>query len=53
MTGWMILFALMALPGAAAALSGFPAPSLTASSLLFGSLFLIALLSHTFRSRIR
>ena len=54
MLGWMILFALMTLPGAAAAFSGYPAAaSLKSSSLVFALLFFFALLTYAIRDRAR
>lgn len=51
MLGWMILFAVMTLPGAAAALGGYPAsPSIITTSVVFGILFVLALLTRVIRS---
>jgi hypothetical protein len=52
--GWMILFALLTLPGAAAAIAGYPvAMSVKTSSLLFALLFLFALSTQAIRGRSR
>ena len=54
MLGWMILFALLTLPGAAAAIAGYPvAMSVKTSSLLFALLFLFALSTQAIRGRSR
>jgi uncharacterized membrane protein YtjA (UPF0391 family) len=53
MLGWMILFALMALPGAAAAMAGHPAVALTTTTVLFAFLFLLTLLISLVRGRAR
>jgi hypothetical protein len=50
MLGWIILFALMTLPGAAAAIAGYhPATSLKTTSVIFAALFLIGLLTQMVR----
>jgi len=50
MLGWMILFALLTLPGAAAAVVGYPASlSLKSTSVIFAILFVVALLTRTIR----
>jgi len=52
MLGWMILFALMTLPGAAAAMSGYPTPvSLKMTSVVFAILFLASLLAQMIREK--
>lgn len=54
MLGWMILFALMTLPGAAAVVAGFPATTLLkATSVIFAFLFLAALLTRVARGWVR
>ena len=54
MLGWMILFALMTLPGAIAAASGYSVgASLKTTTVVFALLFLVALLAHAVRSRAR
>jgi hypothetical protein len=53
MLGWMILFVLMIVPGAAAAMAGYAVAPLTTLSFVFALLFLFALLTHAFRSRAR
>jgi hypothetical protein len=54
MLGWMILFALMTLPGAAAAMAGYPATnSIRTTSVVFALLFLLALLTRVVRGRVR
>lgn len=51
MLGWMILFALMTLPGAGAALAGYhPGASLITTSVVFAALFLAALFTRMVRS---
>jgi hypothetical protein len=53
MLGWMILFALMTLPGAAAAMAGYHATaSLKTTSVVFALLFLVALLTRTLRGQL-
>ncbi len=50
MLGWMILFALMTLPGAAAALAGFPeTTSIRTTSIVFALLFMLALFTRVVR----
>src|SRR6185295_17890291 len=52
MLGWMILFALMTLPGIAAALTGYPvAASLKTMSAIFALLLIISLLTRVVRGR--
>jgi hypothetical protein len=52
MLGWMILFALMILPGAAAAMTGHAgATSLKTTSVVFGALFLVSVLTRVVRGR--
>jgi hypothetical protein len=54
MLGWMILFALMILPGAAATVAGYPAAvSLKTTSVVFAALLLIALMTRMVRGRAR
>jgi ABC-type Mn2+/Zn2+ transport system permease subunit len=54
MLGWMILFALMILPGAAAAMTGHAnATSLKTTSLIFGALFVTSVLARMVRGRAR
>jgi|HubBroStandDraft_6_1064221.scaffolds.fasta_scaffold1823187_2 hypothetical protein len=54
MLGWMILFALMALPGVAAAISGYPASvSVKTVSVVFTVLFLASLLTAMAREKAR
>lgn len=53
MLGWMILFALMTLPGLATALTGAHAASLETSSLVFAMLLFFALLTFAIRDRVR
>ncbi len=51
MLGWTILFGLMTLPGATAAISGYSAGvPVKASSMIFAALFLISLLTRIARS---
>ena len=50
MLGWMILFALMTLPGATAAVTGYHAgASLKATSVVFAVLFMAALFTRMVR----
>jgi len=52
MLGWMILFALMTLPGVAAAMTGYPvAASLKTMSAIFALLLIISLLTRVVRGR--
>ena len=51
MFGWMIVFALMILPGAAATLAGRPSTSLKTSSIVFGALLLISVFTRVVRGR--
>jgi hypothetical protein len=54
MLGWTIIFALMSLPGAAAALSGYPEWSpVKTSGLVFALLCLLTLLTQAIRGRAR
>jgi hypothetical protein len=54
MVGWMILFGLMTLPGAAAAIAKSPAAtSLETTSVVFAFLFLAALLTRMIRGSVR
>lgn len=54
MLGWIILFALMSLPGAAVALSGYPEPaSVKALSAVFAVLLFASLLAQMLRERAR
>ncbi len=54
MLGWMILFALMTVPGAVAAMTGYTVgASLKTTSVVFGLLFVVTLLARTVRSRAR
>ena len=54
MLGWMILFALMTLPGAAAVMAGYPeTTSLRTTSIVFAFLFLIALVTRLVRDRVQ
>ncbi len=54
MLGWMILFALMALPGIAAEVAGYPAAtSLKTTSAVFALLLIISLLTRVVRDRAR
>jgi hypothetical protein len=54
MLGWMILFALMAVPGATAAVAGFHgANSLKTASVIFAFLLLISLLTRVVRGNSR
>jgi hypothetical protein len=50
MLGWMILFALMTLPGAAAAVAGYhTGASLKTTSVVFAALFMVALFTRMVR----
>lgn len=50
MLGWMILFALMTLPGAAATIAGYhTAASLKTTTIVFAGLFLAALFTRMVR----
>ena len=54
MLGWTILFALMSLPGAAAAVTGYTAAtSVKSSSVVFALLFLVSLTAQLVRGRSR
>jgi hypothetical protein len=54
MLGWTILFALMTVPGATAALTGYPAwTPLKSTSVVFAVLFLAALTTRALRTRSR
>jgi len=53
MLGWIILFALMTLPGAAAAVAGYGTPSLKTTSALFAVLFIIGLVTQMVRGNSR
>ena len=54
MLGWMILFALMVLIGAAATLSGNPGDAAAKmASAVFAILFLLGLLTRAVRGRVR
>jgi hypothetical protein len=54
MLGWTILFALMALPGAGAAVSKYPGTaSLKTTGIIFTSLFLLSVLTMLARGRAR
>ena len=50
MLGWMIVFAIMTLPGAAAALAGYePSGSLISATVVFAGLFFAALFTRVVR----
>lgn len=50
MLGWMIVFALMTLPGAATALAGYPTgASLKTATVVFAGLFIAALFTRVVR----
>ena len=52
MLGWMIMFALMTLPGAGAVIAGVPATiSIKTTSVVFTALFMLALLTRIVRGR--
>ncbi|HEY4361385.1 MAG TPA: hypothetical protein VGN17_10460 [Bryobacteraceae bacterium] len=52
MLGWTILFALMALPGVAATVGGYPAAiSLKTASVVFSLLFFVSVLTQMVRSK--
>ena len=52
MLGWMILFALMTLPGIAAAMTGYPAAaSVKTMSAIFALLLVVSLITRVVRGR--
>jgi uncharacterized membrane protein YtjA (UPF0391 family) len=53
MLGWMIVFAIIAVPGGIISLLGNPAASVRIASFLFSSLFLLGLLTYAVRGRAR
>jgi uncharacterized membrane protein YtjA (UPF0391 family) len=53
MLGWMIVFAIIAVPGGIISLLGNPAASVRIASLLFSSLFFLGLLTYAVRGRAR
>jgi hypothetical protein len=54
MVGWMILFALIAIPGVGAAIAGYHAAlPLKTTSAIFSALLLICLITRLLRTRVR
>jgi hypothetical protein len=54
MLGWMILFALMIVPGAATAVAGYPvAPPLKTTTVIFAALLFACVVTRLLRTRAR
>jgi hypothetical protein len=54
MVGWMVLFALMVIPGAAATMTGRPVPlPLKSTSVLFAALLVACLIARLLRTQSR